>query len=1119
MGCTQQYTSETYALAPMQQGMLFNRLLAEHSGVDIEQIVFELREDLKESAFETAWRRIIRRHKIFRTSFHWEGLERPVQKVHEEVPFPFEYKDWRNSSTAEQTSRFEALLKAERRRGFDLGTPPLMRLVLCRLGQSQFRLVWTFDHTLIDGRSFTLVIKEVFAIYESLRQGREPELEPVRPYCDYIKWLEQQNSSKSEGYWRSLLEGVTAPTALVIDQMINEVTANEPNYGEHFLRILKPLTAELQQFATSHKVTLNTLVQGAWALLLSRYSGETDVVFGATRAGRKSTIEGADSMIGLFINTLPVRVRLEPETSLLPWLQELRAQQLKIRDHEHTPLVQVQQWSQVPNGTPLFESLVVFERGTLDSVLRAQGGAWLNRHFRVVDQTNYPLTLFAYEAEELTFKISYDRRRLGADAVARLATHLETLLGGMVTNPHQKLSTIPLLPAAERQQLLVEWNRTGRDYLTDCCLREALEARVPITPEAIALVCGDEQLTYRELDARANRLAQCLRSFGVGPEVLVGVCLEVSLEMIIALVAVLKAGGAYVPLDPAYPKERLTFMLEDSRSPVLLTQHKFKDMFPGSNARIICLDNGEAEPEIRQPESVEVPGNKATPDNLAYVLYTSGSTGQPKGVMVTHRNILNFFAGMDQCLGKKSGVWLAVTSISFDISVLELFWTLTRGFKVVLQRREENLVTAIARQITTHAVTHLQCTPSMAEMLVRDGAARQALHSLKQLLLGGEALSPELVKQLDIPGEILNMYGPTETTIWSIVHKLNRREDRIPIGRPIANTEIYILDAHLQPMPIGVPGELFIGGVGVVRGYFERKELTAEKFIANPFKSPPHARLFKTGDRARYLADGSIEFLGRLDYQVKLRGFRIELGEIESTLRQHPDVRECVVAVREFAPRDTRLVAYVVALARSAGTIRSLREFLKQKLPDYMLPSAFVLLDTFPLTPNGKINRRALPAPERELQPEAVVAPPRSTTEKILAQIWLGVLGRKEIGIHDNFFEQGGHSLLAMQAVSQMQVALKINLSIVQLYQHPTIHTLARFLSRPATMRQSSKIDPGRTTPGKQVWWPRRNSQLRPPVQRAGHNQACRSNGNPKTPSLCPPPEAITASSRPSQPD
>jgi amino acid adenylation domain-containing protein len=1097
----------------MQQGMLFNSLLSENSGVDIEQIVFELHEELNVGLFEEAWRRIIQRHESLRTSFHWEEFKTPLQEVHEEVALPFEHNDWQEIPREEQASRLESLINAERYRGFDLTTAPLMRLVLCRSGDGLFHLLWTFSHALLDGRSFTILIKEVFAIYESLLLGREPTLPSVRPYREYITWLEQQKFSESESYWKSELQGFTGTTPLVTGQITHDETGT--GYREHWLEIPESLTTKLLQLAAEQNVTLSTLVQGAWALLLSGYSDERDVVFGVTRACRKSALEEADSMVGLFINTLPVRVRLAPEGTVTAWLRELREQQIRVREHERTPLVQVQQWSELPGGTHLFESLVVFDRGTLDSVLRTQGGKWLNRHFRVIDQTNFPLTLFAYGEPELRFKLSYNQRRFARDPIARMGTHLQTVLESIVDDPYQKLGTVQMLPLAERRQLLMEWNRTEKDYPANRCLHEVIEAQAQSTPEAIALVCGVEQLTYRELDTRANQVAECLEKLKVGPEVLVGVCMEVSLDMVTALLGVLKAGGAYVPLDPTYPKDRLTFMLEDARSPVLLTQQKFAEMFSSAQASIVYLEKGVIDHAVRNAPLTESRNIKATSTNLAYVLYTSGSTGQPKGVMVTHRNILNFFAGMDQHLKQERGVWLAVTSISFDISVLELFWTLARGFKVVLQRREENLTGAIARHITQHNVTHLQCTPSMAEMLVKDAESRQALRSLQQLLLGGEALAPELTKQLQISGEILNMYGPTETTVWSTTYKVNGEENRMSIGRPLANTQIYILDQQGEPVPIGVPGELHIGGAGVVRGYFEREELTAAKFIPNPFTSEPGARLFKTGDRARYLADGNIEFLGRLDQQVKLRGFRIELGEIESTLRQHPAVRECVVVVREFAPRDNRLIAYVVSQPDSALTTRSLRELVKQRLPDYMIPSAFVLLKAFPLTPNGKINRRALPAPEEELTTTAITASPRSDTEKKLVEIWLGVLGRKEIGIHDNFFEQGGHSLLAMQVVSQVRAALDNCFSIVKLYQHPTIYTLAKYLSTKSGTCADRKIDSDEAKTRKSIRWPRRPIKFRTSNRQSKLTQFSRTNANPKPPSGFHTPKAMQASSPP----
>ena len=623
----------------------------------------------------------------------------------------------------------------------------------------------------------------------------------------------------------------------------------------------------------------------------------------------------------------------------------------------------------------------------------------------------------------------------------------------------------------------------------------------------MAAVFEDGRLTYRELNERANVVAHELRGLGVGPEARVGICVKRSLEMMTGLLGTLKAGACYVPLDPAYPKERLTFMLEDAQVPVLLTQdalqHDFKFEIP--NVKLLCLDaprftrlalRTTAPPSTRNPpvlrsstaeggvRRVDPPeGGPST--TLAYILYTSGSTGQPKGVMVTHRNVVNFFAGMDRVLGTEPGVWLALTSISFDISVLELFWTLTRGFKVVIQPDDQR-APSVPEQIMWHGVSHVQCTPSLARAFALAPESLPALRRLNKLLLGGETLPVSLARQLgEVVPCLFNLYGPTETTIWSAVHHVKEFGDSVPIGRPMANTQIYILDKNLQPVPAGVPGEIFIGGEGVARGYLNRPELTAQKFIRNPFsgkaeRGQPCPResaereervdfqkdrkartrrstlLYRTGDRGRWRANGEIEFLGRLDNQVKLRGHRIELGEVESVLGRHPAVREAVVIAREDQPGDARLMAYVVAAPDSKPNPAELRRFAQEKLPDAMAPSAFMFLDALPLTPNGKVNRKALPAPEGQ-RPELETAyvAPRTELEQTVAGIWRELLRVGQAGLHDNFFDLGGHSLLVVEMQARLRAALGRNVPVVKLFQYPTISALAAFLSE----REESSFD------------------------------------------------------------
>jgi amino acid adenylation domain-containing protein len=565
-------------------------------------------------------------------------------------------------------------------------------------------------------------------------------------------------------------------------------------------------------------------------------------------------------------------------------------------------------------------------------------------------------------------------------------------------------------------------------------------------PDSVAVAFDDETLTYRELNERAELVAAKLRALGVGPDVRVGICVERSLEMMVGLLGILKAGGCYVPLDPTYPKERLAFMLEDSEAGVLMTQERLQNVFDSKVPRVF-LDGGR---EGKNSGAGPAPGLSSRSNDLAYVIYTSGSTGKPKGVMVTHRNAVNFFTAMDRVLGMQSGVWLAVTSISFDISVLELFWTLTRGFKVVIHSdAERKRGLSIPEEITRHNVTHLQCTPSLATGLVLAPEALEGLKSLKTLLLGGEALPASLAEQIrrEFKGELLNMYGPTETTIWSAVHRVTETGSQIPIGRPIANTEIFIVDRQLQFTPVGVPGELLIGGEGVARGYLNRAELTAEKFINHPFSKDARARLYRTGDLARFRTDGTIEFLGRLDHQVKLRGHRIELGEIESVIRSHENVRECVVVIREMAPGDQRLLAYIVPARANGALANELRHHLEAKLPSYMMPNDFVTLEKLPLTPNGKIDRKALPAPDKtRADSQASFVEPRSEMEREIAKLWQELLHVEQVGLNDNFFDLGGHSLLVVQMQAKLREAFGVQLPIVRLFQHPTVSALARSL-------------------------------------------------------------------------
>lgn len=1036
---------DAYPLSPMQQGMLFHSLYTPASGVYVTQMCFDLR-GLNVSAFAQAWQQVVNRHPILRSAFVWEKLPQPLQIVGRHVKLPWKEQDWQGVSPIEQQERLKTLLNADRQRGFELSKAPLMRLSLIQLTKSTYHCIWSHHHLLLDGWSLPLIFKEVIAYYEAFCQGQNLSLERPRPYRDYIAWLQQQNMSQAEVFWRERLKGFTAPTPLRVDRVSRRLPDQEEGYDVQEIR-LSAATAALQSLAQQQHLTLNTLVQGAWALLLSCYSGEEDVVFGATVSGRPSALVKVESMVGLFINTLPIRVQVTPEEFLMPWLKQIQAQQAQARQYEYSPLVDIQGWSEVPRDLPLFESLVVFENYPVEAHLRERVSDLEIDNVRAFEKTNYPLTVVAMPGSELVLRILYDCRRFDEATITRILGHLQTLLEGMVTAPDLRLANLSLLTANERHQLLV-WNDTWADYPQDKCIHQLFEAQVEQTPDKVAVV-ADKQLTYRKLNQRANQIAHYLQQLGVGPEVLVGICMERTSYMVEGLLGILKAGGAYVPLDPAYPKERLAFMLEDARVSVLLTQARLVESLP-NQVPVICLD---ADCEKIAQQSEENPDSGAKPNNLAYVIYTSGSTGKPKGVQILHSSLVNFLSSMRLSPGlTNQDTLLAVTTLSFDIAALEIYLPLIVGARVVIVSREVASDSAQLSQLLTNSgATVMQATPVTWRLLL--AAGWQGNNQLK-ILCGGEALSRELANQLcvsEVRGDrvlrchsLWNLYGPTETTIWSTIHQVQSGDGLVPIGRPIANTQAYILDQRLQPTPVGVPGELYIGGAGIARGYLNRRELTTERFISNPFTDKPGASLYKTGDLARYLSDGNIEFLGRIDHQVKIRGFRIELGEIETALEEYPGVQQTVVLAREDNPGNQRLVAYVVSCAEQTLTVSKLRDFLKKKLPDYMVPSTFVLLSSLPLLPNGKVDRRALPAPDTtRIEGKAVFVAPRTPVEEALTNICAEVLTLEEVGIHDNFFELGGHSLLATQLISRLRDTFHVELPLRRLFESPTMAELS----------------------------------------------------------------------------
>lgn len=1406
-----------YPLSPLQQGILFHSLAA--TGIDMyfEQFSWTIRGQLDIEAFESAWQNVLTRHASLRAAVIWEGIDEPVQIVPSSISCPVIQLDWSVLSSAQQEEQLRAYLEADKRRKVDFGNPPLMRLHLIQLDAKNWKFIWSCHHLLMDGWSIPLVLRDFTRYYRALSQGRTLHLPPLPPYQQYIEWLSTQDLHAAETYWRRVLKGFTTPTPLPgrLPGRGESVT-EEAQYEEQHLTFSAEETMQLQRVCRNYQITLNTLFQGAWAFLLSRYSGQEDIVFGVVVSGRPAQLQNCEDIVGLFINTLPTRLQVPISSTVLSWLLDLQEKMAELRQYEYSPLLQIQNWSDVPRGNPLFESIFIFENYPVNDLAEPVAGDIHLTDGSSIERTNYPLTVKIIPDTSLRIEMSYDARLLHHDRVAQMLRYLSTLTRYMSSSPEHELWQIALSTETEEQQRLQQQNDTALEYADTVCIHDLIETQKEQTPDAVALIFEEHFLTYEEVCRRADQISRRLQHFGVGPDTLVGIYVDRSPELVIAILGVLKSGGAYVPLDPTYPQARLAFMLEDAHVAVLITQETYQAQLSNGAYMVVMVENCWEEERTITPE---LPDDLVKSENLAYVLYTSGSTGTPKGVMVTHRNIVNFFAAMSRSFGKsQAGTWLALTSTSFDVSILELLWPLTQGFQILLQggtnpfstqkqpkavlsrrmafslfyfasdesykggdayklllegarfaddhdfaavwtperhfhsfgglypnpaitsaaiatitqrvqiragsvvlplhdpvrvaeewsmvdnlssgrvgisvasgwhvndfvlapesytRRKEvmareietvmrlwrgeevrlrngvgeevpiriypspvqeqlplwmtaasspktfelagemgaNVLTHLLGQsidevaanikryrearerhghraadgqvalmlhtfvakdkqtvkervrapliaylnsnfslimgflptldpeidvaslsehdlnillshaadrfletsglfgtpadclamidqlkeigvdevaclidfgvergatleslheldkvrrlantdshtdfdllahLQRHHITHLQCTPSLAAMIVANTEMRSALQRVQHLLLGGEALPVSLAKTLlESAGPALyNMYGPTETTVWSTMYPFEKdyQDENITIGSPVANTQTYILDRHLLPVPQGIAGDLYIGGAGVTRGYFKRPAITAEQFVPDPFSHERGARMYKTGDLARYMSNGTIEFLGRQDEQVKVRGYRIELGEIESILSRHEAVKQAVVVLRENEFEDKRLFAYILPQETYDPSSEELRAHAAKWLPQYMVPWDFILLDHLPFTPNGKLDRQALPlpAPHHELKLSKTSSAPDTDLEKAIAQIWQEVLHTDQVGIDENFFDRGGHSLLLLHVHSKLQRLFHIDLTITDMFKYPTVASLARYLT------------------------------------------------------------------------
>ncbi|MDB9527412.1 amino acid adenylation domain-containing protein [Oscillatoria sp. CS-180] len=1079
-----QGVADLYPLSPVQQGILFHTLYAPESSSYFNQLSATLRGRLNVPAFQQAWQQMIERHPALRSTIHWEDLETPLQQVHRRVVLPWVEVDWRHLSPSEQQRQLDATMQADRSRGFALDQAPLMRCFLARIEEEAYRIVWSFHHLLTDGWCLSIMLREVLAFYTA---GDQLPLLPIAPpYRHYLTWLQAQATQHAQIYWQEQLQGFTAPTQLGLertgDRSGDRSDAADFRQAQRLLSV--NLTQALRQVAQQHRLTLNTVIQGAWAMVLAGYSGSTDVVFGATVSGRPTDLANADQMVGVFINTLPVRVRVAAE-QLLPWLQALQLQQVEQQRYAYSSLVDIQGCSEVPRGVPLFETILVFENYPFDAPLGSEASGLAVEAIQGFEPTHYPLTLVVVPEPVLSFHMTYDAARFAPDVIDRLLIHMQTVLSAIAKQPNRGLGEFSLLTVEERQHILFGWNETTVPPSPDRSFLDQFAAQVARTPDAVAIAAIDQRLSYAELDSQSNQLAHYLRRQGVGIDIPVGLCLQRSPLMAVALLGVLKAGGAYVPLDPTYPQERLAWMIDDVGMSVLLTQTSLRDKLPAT-APVICLETAAS---LIAQEPVSAPSISLSLESLFYIIYTSGSTGRPKGIALPHRAIANLMQWHIDTLSQGVGV-LQFASLSFDASIHEMFAAWATGGTLHLLPEDSRFdPEALADFLAQHPIEKVILPVVLLQQWTRVMALRPEWPVPREIITTGEQLQiNQTIRDFFLAHpdcRLHNHYGPSETHVVTALTLTDAPQDwpgYPAIGTPIAQTEIYILDHRMQPVPIGVSGDLYIGGANLSRGYWQRPDLTASKFIPHPYSREPGARLYATGDLARYDATGQIEFLGRLDHQVKVRGFRVELGEIEAVMNHHPRVHQAVVAVQGSHAEEKRLIAYWVprsaaitaaAIASDGGEEKTIapanrvlsgeraelngalssesetaiRQYLQQQLPDYMVPQRLICLQQLPLTPNGKIDRHRLPTLQSQPTGDGPYQAPSTATETLLAQLWSDVLDLETIGIYDNFFDLGGHSLLATQLVSRVRQAFLLELPLRSLFEHPTIAELATVLA------------------------------------------------------------------------
>ncbi|MDZ8235946.1 MAG: amino acid adenylation domain-containing protein [Nostoc sp. ChiQUE01a] len=1058
-----------------QQRLWFLDQLIPNNTIYNVPTVIRLTGSLNLTALEQTFNEIVRRHESLRTTFIvLDG--QPLQAIPAEscanapsLTIPISVLDLQLLPDGKGESEARRIITAEIEHPFNLSSGPLLRVKLLVLSKTEHILLLNMHHIICDDWSIGVLIRELGMLYTAFAQNQTPFLSELPlQYADFAhwqrEWLQGEVLQTQLTYWQQQLNGISM-LHLPTDKPRSAIQSYQG--ATQFFELPKKLTDALEKLSQQEGVTFFMTLLAAFKTLLFRYTHQEDIAVGSPIANRnRSEIEG---LIGFFVNSLVLRSNLSGNPTFREILDRVREVTLGAYNQQDLPfdkLVEELHPERNLSHHPLFQVVFSLQNSPM-SALELPG---LVPRFMNIDlkKTRFDLELHLWKcsddfrslwganweySEGLRGVIIYNTDVFEQATISRMLEHFKTLLSAIVANPEKRIANLPLLSEAQLHQVLLEWNNTQADYPQNKCIHQLFEEKVQQYPDSIAVNFANEQLTYQELNTCSNKLAHHLQKIGVGSEVLVGICISQSIEMIIGLLGILKAGGAYVPLDPGYPEERLNFMLEDAQVSVLLTQENLLKHFEGFSNPIISIDKDW---KIITQEKEDNLKSDLNSDNLAYIIYTSGSTGKPKGVAVPHKAVNRLVCNTNYIKLSPSDKIAQASNASFDAATFEIWGALLNGAQLVMISKDVTISPhELALQLREKSINVLFLTTALFQQIIRD--VPQAFATLKYFLFGGETVDTRWIKKIlesGAPKHLIHVYGPTENTTFSSYYCVDELPSAIslPIGRPITNTQIYILDTYLQPVPIGVTGELYIGGEGLAREYLNRTELTAKNFITHPFSKKPQARLYKTGDLARYLPDGNIEFLGRIDNQVKIRGFRIELSEIEAVLSQHPAVKETIVIAGEDVPDDKYLVAYIVPkqeripMEDVQSFASLLRQFLKEKLPEYMVPKAYMVLESLPLTANGKVDRHALPIPETITFNNQDYVAPRSQVEKLLAEIWAKVLGKEQVGVHDNFFELGGHSLLATVLTSRIRDTFQIDLPVRNLFETPTVEQLAKYI-------------------------------------------------------------------------